>query len=58
MASPAPAPAPDPGLDWLRQGIPLSLLMDLAPETGPDSASIADSEIDKEELVAWIGQRP
>jgi hypothetical protein len=29
---------------WLRSGVPLSLLLDLAAPEGPDSAEIARSE--------------
>lgn len=37
-------PVPVPVLDWLRSGIPLTLLMDLAPAKGPDSQTIARTE--------------
>lgn len=30
--------------EWLRNGVPLSLLLDLASPTGPDSREIARQE--------------
>ncbi|MFN2626135.1 MAG: hypothetical protein ABR520_08655 [Mycobacteriales bacterium] len=35
-----------PVLEWLRSGVPLSLLCDLASPDGPDSAEIIRSERD------------
>lgn len=37
-------------IDLLRSGIPLSLLMDLACASGPDSVAIARSEANKSAL--------
>ena len=37
-------PIPVPVLDWLRNGIPLTLIMDLASAKGPDSRTIARTE--------------
>ena len=38
-------PVPAPVLDWLRNGIPLTLIMDLASAKGPDSQAIARTEV-------------
>ena len=43
---------PDP-MDWLRQGIPLTLLIDLLDPVGPDSRVILVRE---EADLSWLPQ--
>ncbi len=41
-----------PVIQWLRSGIPLTLLLDLADPGGPDSRAIAQEEGGRRELTA------